>query len=91
MIEIRNRKFLYFADDLLKKLEEDYLFDISPYKGLGPMTRRDSEEGRDRLLRISRMEYWMRGTYVVIGCGFLVSLVYLSWLYCASKHGGGAP
>jgi hypothetical protein len=77
MIDIRNRDMLYFADDLLRHLEEDYLFDSPPYKDLGPTTRRKKEEGSDWWLRNSKMLYWIRGTYGVIAVGFLISAIWL--------------
>jgi hypothetical protein len=62
MIDVRNRKLLYRADDLLGQLERDYLFEALSYKDSGPLTRRDNEEREHRWLRICRMKYWMRGT-----------------------------
>lgn len=86
MIDIRNRKMLYFADDLLKDLEKDCLFNSSPYKDRGPIARRAIEEDRYWWFRISKMKYWIWMTYFTVMLGFLMSLADSIWLVLSHKH-----
>ena len=80
MIDIRNRKMLYFADDILKELGRGFLFASPPYSELEVATRRDEEEKADWWFRNSKMKYWIQGTYLIIGLAFLALLIYSMWL-----------
>jgi cytochrome c oxidase subunit IV len=89
MIDIRNRNMLYFADDLLKGLESDYVSPSSRsalLRDAGPMVRRDQAEPTDWWLRNSKMMYWIRGIYLVVALGFLASLADSIWLLIYHKH-----
>jgi hypothetical protein len=74
MIDWRNRKMLYFADDVLRESEKK-LFQSPPSEHAGPMVRRVTEESHG-LFRYSKMLYWIRLTYGVIALGFLAALVH---------------
>ncbi len=84
MIDWRNRKMLYFADDLLRESEEE-LFKSPPNEHAGPMARRVKEESHG-LFRYSKMLYWIRLTYGVIALGFLAALIHSICLFLSHGH-----
>jgi hypothetical protein len=74
VIDWRNRKMLYFADELLRESEER-LSKITPSGLAGPLSRREKEEGNNWLFKRAKMKYWIWTTYIVIGVGFLIELI----------------
>lgn len=79
MIDWRNRKMLYFADECLKK-SEGILFQSPPEPHIGPMAMRDREEEGPGLFRYSKMVIWIWMTYILIGAGFLIALIHSTCL-----------
>ena len=78
MIDVRNRKMLYYANDLLRCLESKYLIG-DPCPGL---TVRAEEEGRNWWLSKTKMVYWIRGTYLLVALGFMLVLTQ----FCLARH-----